>query len=194
MDVTHQWPDENIEIDNTLRLCSVSERFIDPLFMLIERHRNWLQQSMNWPEAVTCREDVVRVVNSNMLLHHRGYSKMYMIELASELVGVISFNQIEPGNKTAYIGYWRIPDCPRKGVVSLALNALLNHYSAEGSLRRFVIKCIVTNRASNRVAKRNGFEREGRLKQAEFLNGQFLDQYLYARIVDNSPSATPSGQ
>jgi len=42
----------------------------------------------------------------------------------------------------------------------------------------------VTNHASNQVALRNGFTLEGCLKEAEFLNGKFHDQNLYARIID----------
>jgi ribosomal-protein-serine acetyltransferase len=34
------------------------------------------------------------------------------------------------------------------------------------------------------VALKNGFELEGRLKQAEFLNGHYDDQNIYARIDD----------
>ncbi|MDY8772715.1 hypothetical protein UY868_25500, partial [Escherichia coli] len=35
----------------------------------------------------------------------RGYAKMFMIFKEDELIGVISFNRIEPLNKTAEIGY-----------------------------------------------------------------------------------------
>ena len=40
------------------------------------------------------------------MLHQRGYAKMFMIFKEDELIGVISFNRIEPLNKTAEIGYW----------------------------------------------------------------------------------------
>jgi len=64
------------------------------------------------------------------------------------------------------------------------IEAAIGKYAGEGTVRRFVIKCIVTNRASNRVAQRNGFALEGCLKQAEFLNDEFHDQNIYGRIVD----------
>jgi RimJ/RimL family protein N-acetyltransferase len=40
------------------------------------------------------------------MLHQRGYAKMFLLFLRDEMVGVLSFNQIEPLNKTGYIGYW----------------------------------------------------------------------------------------
>jgi ribosomal-protein-serine acetyltransferase len=36
------------------------------------------------------------------------------------------------------------------------------------------------------VALRNGFQLEGCMQQAEFLNGDYYDVNLYARIIDGS--------
>lgn len=186
MDHIKSESEEILAVAERLTLQAVNERFINPLWEVIKRHRTWLQQSMNWPEDVTGREDIERTVKGNAILHQRGYSKMYMVIADGMLVGVLSFNQIEPTNKTAYIGYWRTPDCPRKGVISQSLQTLMAHYSGRGIIRRFVIKCIVTNVASNRVAIRNGFTLEGRLRQAEYLNGRYQDQHIYARIFEAS--------
>ncbi|MCX8660413.1 hypothetical protein J3T98_05565 [Gilliamella sp. B2772] len=49
-------------------------------------------------------------------------------------------------------------------------------------MKRFVIKCSVTNLKSNQVAKRCGFDYEGTLKQAEYLNGTYYDQNIYSLI------------
>lgn len=47
-----------------------------------------------------------------------------------------------------------------------------------------MIKCRVENVESNQVALRNGFQLEGSMQQAEFLNGDYHDVNLYARIID----------
>ncbi len=64
----------------------------------------------------------------------------------------------------------------------------MRYYAERGEIRRFVIKCRVDNPRSNQVAQRNGFQLEGCLRQAEFLNGVFYDQNIYARIIDNTRS------
>lgn len=102
------------------------------------------------------------------------------------MVGVISFNQIEPLNKAAYIGYWLDEEHQGKGIMSRALQALIHHYAQRQEIRRFVIKCRVENVESNQVALRNGFQLEGCMQQAEFLNGDYYDVNLYARIIDGS--------
>ncbi len=121
-----------------------------------------------------------------MMLHQRGYAKMFLIFAQENVVGVISFNQIEPLNKAAYIGYWLDEEHQGQGIMSQALQALIHHYVQRQEIRRFVIKCRVENVESNQVALRNGFQLEGCMQQAEFLNGDYYDVNLYARIIDGS--------
>ncbi|MBW9431835.1 50S ribosomal protein L7/L12-serine acetyltransferase [Atlantibacter hermannii] len=179
-----EWQDDIIIINDNLKLHSVSDLFIEPLYELVERNKAYLQQAMEWPQSVVSVNDIRRTVQGNYQLHHRGYASMFMILRDDVLCGVISFNQIEPTTKAAYIGYWLDEALQGQGIVSRALQGMMRYYVEKGSVRRFVIKCIVTNHASNQVALRNGFTLEGCLKEAEFLNGKFHDQNLYARIID----------
>lgn len=184
MQDVENWQDEVIALDENLTLRSVSEKYVDDIFELVRKNQRWLQKAMEWPQYVTSRDDSLKTVQGNYILHHRGYAKMFLIYRDEQMIGVFSFNQIEPTNRTAYIGYWLDEDCQGQGVISRALEAVIAKYASEGSVRRFVIKCIVANEASNRVAVRNGFTLEGRLRQAEYLNGEYHDQNIYARIVE----------
>ena len=141
---------------------------------------------MHWAQHVGSEEDTRRNVQSNQMLHQRGYAKMFLLFLREEIVGVLSFNQIEPINKTAYIGYWIDESHQGQGLLSQALQALMDAFARSGTVRRFVIKCRVDNVESNQVALRNGFRLEGCMQQAEFLSGDYHDVNLYARIIDGS--------
>lgn len=188
MEQQQKWPDEVIAVNDDIALHSVNERLTEAVFALVQRNKIRLQKAMNWPQYVVCEDDTRKTLRANYMLHHMGYAKMFMIFYRDELAGVFSFNQIVPTDKTAYIGYWLSEDMQGKGIVSAVIEAAISKYAAEGAVRRFVIKCIVTNQASNRVAQRNGFTLEGCLKQAEFLNDEFHDQNIYGRIVDeNTP-------
>lgn len=177
---------EIIEINDALQLRAVEECHAKALYQRVRKNSAWLQQSLDWPQYVRSEEDTRKTVQGNIMLHQRGYAKMFLIFDGEEMIGVLSFNQIEPLNKAAYIGYWLDEDHQGKGIMSQALQAFMHHYAQRGEIRRFVIKCRVDNQASNQVALRNGFQLEGRLKQAEFLNGHFDDVNLYARIIDSS--------
>lgn len=176
--------DEMIPVDEHLVLYSVHERFAGALYGLVKRNQAWLQQSMDWPRHVNSAEDIRKTLQGNYLLHHRGYAKMFIMYYDDQPAGVISFNQIEPTNKAGWIGYWLSQELQGQGIMSRALQAFIHHYARSGLVRRFAIKCIVTNQASNHVARRNGFTLEGRLVQAEYLNGAFHDVHLYGRIID----------
>ena len=95
---------------------------------------------------------------------------------------MLSFNAIEPANKTGYIGYWLDENRQGQVILSQALQAFMRYYAERGEVRRFVIKCRVDNLSSNQVAQRNGFQLEGCLREAEFLNGRFDDVNTYARL------------
>ncbi len=175
---------ETIPVNDTLKLCAIDERYVSELYQLVVKNREWLQQSLNWPQYVASEADSLKNAQSNIMLHQRGYAKMFLIMQQEAIVGVLSFNAIEPLNKTAYIGYWLDEAHQGQGILSQALEAFIQHYAQSGEVRRFVIKCRVDNLASNRVAQRSGFALEGCMKEAEFLNGRYHDQNLYARIID----------
>ncbi|MGV4199228.1 50S ribosomal protein L7/L12-serine acetyltransferase [Citrobacter murliniae] len=177
---------EIISVSETLELRAVEEQHVTPLHQLVVKNKAWLQQSLNWPQFVGSEEDTRKNVQGNMMLHQRGYAKMFLIFEHEDVVGVISFNQVEPLNKAAYIGYWLDEAHQGQGIMSRALQAFIHHYAQRGETRRFTIKCRVNNPESNRVAQRNGFSLEGCMKQAEFLNGVYHDVNLYARIIDNA--------
>lgn len=175
---------EEIVVNDRLVLRAVDERYVTVLHQLVEKNKGWLQNSLSWPAAVSGEDETRRHVQGNVMLHQRGYAKMFLLFLQDEMVGVLSFNQIEPINKTAYIGYWIDESHQGQGLLSQALQAFIDHYARSGIVRRFVIKCRVANHKSNQVALRNGFVLEGCLQQAEYLNGAYDDQNIYGRIID----------
>ena len=91
---------ETIKVSESLELHAVAENHVKPLYQLICKNKTWLQQSLNWPQFVQSEEDTRKTVQGNVMLHQRGYAKMFMIFKEDELIGVISFNRIEPLNKS----------------------------------------------------------------------------------------------
>ncbi|HDS6851230.1 TPA: 50S ribosomal protein L7/L12-serine acetyltransferase [Enterobacter cancerogenus] len=174
---------EIIPVTPNIELRAVDERYTSELHHLVVKNKAWLQTAFDWAQHVGSEDDTRRNVQSNQMLHQRGYAKMFLIFLDDQLTGVLSFNAIEPANKTGYIGYWLDEGHQGQGIVSQALQAFIRYYAGRGEIRRFVIKCRVANHNSNRVAQRNGFTLEGCLRQAEFLNGRFDDVNQYAKIV-----------
>ena len=179
---------EIIPVTDHLELRAVEERYTADLHNMVIRNKAWLQTAFDWAQHVGTEDDTRRNVLSNQMLHQRGYAKMFLIFKNEDLVGVLSFNAIEPANKAGYIGYWLDEAHQGQGILSQALQAFMHYYARRGEVRRFVIKCRVANHKSNQVALRNGFTLEGCLKQAEYLNGAYDDQNIYGRIIDSPAS------
>ena len=173
---------EIIPVSDALELRAVEERYTADLHNLVVKNRIFLQTAFDWAQHVGSEEDTRRNVQSNQMLHQRGYAKMFLIFHDDALAGVLSFNAIEPANKTGYIGYWLDEAHQGKGILSRSLQAFMRHYVELGTVRRFVIKCRVDNHSSNAVALRNGFMLEGCLREAEYLNGRYDDVNTYARL------------
>ncbi|MEG6214760.1 50S ribosomal protein L7/L12-serine acetyltransferase [Enterobacter quasihormaechei] len=173
---------EIIPVNQDIELRAVEERYTADLHNLVIKNKTWLQTAFDWAQHVGSEEDTRRNVQSNQMLHERGYAKMFLILMNDALVGVLSFNAIEPANKAGYIGYWLDEAHQGQGILSQALQAFMRYYVERGEIRRFVIKCRVDNQNSNRVAQRNGFALEGCLREAEMLNGRYDDVNLYARL------------
>lgn len=173
---------EIIPVSQHIELRAAEERYTADLHNLVVKNKPWLQTAFDWAQHAGSEEDTRRNVQSNQMLHQRGYAKMFLIFKDDALVGVLSFNTIEPTNKAGYIGYWLDEDHQGQGILSRSLQAFMRYYAERGEIRRFVIKCRVANQNSNNVALRNGFTLEGCLREAEYLNGRFDDVNIYGKI------------
>ena len=66
--------------------------------------------------------------------------------------------------RTGHLGYWCAPDARGHGVTTRALRLLCNHAFEELELERLELITDPDNRASQRVAEKVGFQREGVLR------------------------------
>ena len=173
-----------IDVNKHLCLVLANNQYASDVYNIIAGNREHFSQFMAWPKFVKNQADTAQFLDSCWLKHQQNESKTYVILLKGQAIGLLSFNQIDKNNKTAYIGYWLDGSMQGNGVMTAALNALIKHYAMQKIIRRFVIKCTVYNEKSNALAKRCGFSYEGTLKQAEYINETFHDQNIYGLIVD----------
>ncbi|WP_294893193.1 50S ribosomal protein L7/L12-serine acetyltransferase [uncultured Gilliamella sp.] len=173
-----------IDVDKHLCLAPANNQYASDIYNIITSNREYFSQFMAWPKFVKNQTDTALFLDSCWLKHQQNESKTYVILLKGQAIGLLSFNQIDKNNKTAYIGYWLDSSKQGNGIMTVAINALIKHYAMQKIIRRFVIKCAVNNEKSNAIAKRCGFSYEGTLKQAEYINGTFHDQNIYGLIAN----------
>jgi ribosomal-protein-serine acetyltransferase len=98
------------------------------------------------------------------------------------LCGSVRVKDINHADKSATVGYLIGERFQGKGIVTLSVGAIIKYCFDHLGLNRIELRCAATNCASMRVAARLGFSREGVLRQAEFLDGAFVDNHIYGLL------------
>jgi RimJ/RimL family protein N-acetyltransferase len=71
------------------------------------------------------------------------------------------------------------PSAQGKGFAGEALSIIKDYALSELNLNKLVATCSVNNIGSFKLLEKQGFIREGRLKQNMIINGEYVDDYIY---------------
>lgn len=97
------------------------------------------------------------------------------------LAGVIGLGHADWATGVSEVGYWAGPAARGHGYVTEALRAMAAH-AFERGLTRIELLAAVGNVASQRVAERAGFTREGVLRQARPVPGGRADMVVFGLL------------
>ena len=98
------------------------------------------------------------------------------------LIGTIGFYRLKLEHHTAEVGYMMDPDHWGKGLMSEALQAVVECGFGRYGFHRIEAITDPANAASRALLLKNGFALEGIQKENFLWNGKFLDSCLYARL------------
>ncbi len=99
--------------------------------------------------------------------------------------GVCTLNFWNKVHRKAETGYWIFPQFWRKGIVSEAMQTIINYGFKEMNLHRISAEVEDDNPASKAVLKKLGFLHEGTMKQCEIKDGRFINLEIYALVEQN---------
>jgi ribosomal-protein-serine acetyltransferase len=98
------------------------------------------------------------------------------------LVGMISLHNIDYLSHKAYIGYWLDEENEGRGIMTDAVLRLIEYGFTELELNRIEIRAGVNNTRSRAIPERIGFKQEGVVREAEYVNGNFIDLAIYGLL------------
>lgn len=173
-----------LPLDETLRLERLAEAHAEALFAVIEQDRTHLAEFLPWVPRMQSAEDFRRYVQTSETLFREKTDVSFAIVRAGVPVGRVGLHAIHPQNQSAAIGYWLGCDAEGLGIMTRSCKTLLTYGFGELGLQRIELKAAVENSKSRAVAERLRFRQEGVLRQAEWVNGRFLDLALYALLRD----------
>ena len=99
-----------------------------------------------------------------------------------ELLGGVSLAEVRPVQGCAAIGYWLSPAGRGRGLATQAVRLLAGWAFAELGLARLELTCGPDNEASQRVAERCGFTREGLLRSHVPFKGTRRDSVIFSLL------------
>ncbi|KIZ13724.1 acetyltransferase [Streptomyces natalensis ATCC 27448] len=103
--------------------------------------------------------------------------------LAGQVIGDVTFALPRAEHRQGGIGYVFHPDHGGHGYATEASRALLKLGFEDLQLHRIQAELDGRNTASARLLERLGMRREGRLRENEFLDGEWADEVIYAMLA-----------
>ena len=109
-------------------------------------------------------------------------TKVFAIDVNGEAVGSIGiFPQEDIHEKNAEIGYWLAENHWGQGIMSEAIQKIVEYGFQTFDIVRVFARPFSTNLKSQRILEKAGFVLEARLKNALFKDGEFMDELIYSK-------------
>lgn len=150
-------------------------RTLDAVMQYIERPR-----PKNLEESAELVAKMKGLVDNN-----EGINWMICLKENGVAIGNIGLFRTMPEHHRAEVGYMMMPDYWGKGLMSEALQAVIQ-YGFEGmKLHSMEANINPLNDNSAKILERNGFVREACFKENYYWEGEFLDSAIYSLLVSD---------
>lgn len=115
--------------------------------------------------------------------NRESYSFIIYDTEAAKPAGMVFVKRIDWSIPKAELGYYIDEHYTGKGLASESLNLLTTYCFDTLKLRKLILRIAPDNKASRRVAEKNGFEPEGLLKKDfKTFDGRILDLCYYGKV------------
>lgn len=104
-------------------------------------------------------------------------------------VGNVGLHDVDGAFGTAELGYFVHPDRWGNGYATDAVGQVVAYAFGELRLHKVFARCFETNDGSRRVLEKNGFQREGVLREEAFVDDEYVDMYRYGLLAEEWRSA-----
>ena len=170
------------DVDEEISLRMLSAKDSERLFEITDNSRSYLREWLPWVDDIKTAEDSLSFIRNGFQIYAERSGLTAGIFYKSELVGVAGFNSFDWRNKIGYIGYWIAVDYQGYGIMTRVVRALTNYAFGEFKLNRVDIRAAYENIKSQAIPKRLGFNKEGHIRQAEWLYDHYVDHLVYGML------------
>ncbi|MGD2102057.1 MAG: GNAT family protein [Acidimicrobiia bacterium] len=138
-----------------------------------------------WARLDYTTADTTAFIRESLLAWKEERAWDYSIRLQEDPkshVGNISFWTVSKLGKIAEVGYWIRSSATGRGICTEAVDLLLKEIFESLGYHKIVLRIAVGNDASDRVAQKLGFTREGVLREELLIRGNWVDHTLWSLL------------
>lgn len=157
-------------------------RDAEPVFIAVERNREYLRKWLPWVDYTRRAEDVQLFISRVQLQFEANQGPQTGIWVNGEFRGSVGCHAIEWANRSSSIGYWVDAALQGQGLVTRCCTVMLDYLFHELGLHRVEIRCGTENSRSCAIPERLGFTREGVVREAEWVNDRWLDLVVWGML------------
>lgn len=110
--------------------------------------------------------------------------RLVIVEPEGAVIGTVWHSKAVPYFNAREIGYTLLSEYRGRGIVTEAVNLLVRYLFNATLVNRLEIRMDTRNQASEMVAIKCGFQKEGVSRGANFVRGKHVDMNLYALLRD----------
>jgi RimJ/RimL family protein N-acetyltransferase len=170
-----------------LELRPFKRRDLDAVVEAIDASIGELEQWLPWANRSYGRAEANQFLRESGTAWADGRAFDFAIRQRSEPdihIGNISVWPTSRRERAGEIGYWIRSSVTGQGIATEAAARIAAVGFSEMDLHRITLRIAVGNRASERVAEKLGFAREGLLRKEVLVRGRWMDHSLWAMLEE----------
>ena len=171
-----------LRVNDRVLLKLRDESHAKETYWLIKKNDGHLRPWMRWIDTVESVKDSIANIEANIDDWDMKTDLHLGVFRDGLLVGMVSLHNINYLMHTAAIGYWLDEDNEGRGIITSSVKVMMQYAFEELALNRIEIRAAVDNIKSRAIPERLGFTAEGILRQAECVNGVFMDMAVYGLL------------
>lgn len=165
-----------------LILVNADPIYADPVYNAVENNRSYLRKWLPWVDQSTCVEDTRLFLTTCKQQYAMQKQFNALMFFNDEFIGITGYNSLDHGNHRGEIGYWMIENAQGKGLMTSAVQKIIQLGFESFDLNRQVIRAAEQNNPSRSLAERLGFQFESIERQSTKLRDTYYNTAVYSLL------------
>lgn len=169
-------------IDNDLELRLLEMKNAEDVYQLVITDKEYLKMWLPWVENTTSVDYTKGFIKTELMRFANNNGFTSGIFYKNQFAGCIGIHEIDWNHRKTSLGYWIGKRHQGLGLITRSCKEIIRYCFEELDLNRVEIRACKENLKSRAIPERLGFQFEGTIREAEYLNNEYFDHVIYGMI------------